>query len=1163
MKHLQEPSTTAKSRLGGGQQQSSSPKLESSLDSSSQAQKSSQPHPTGQNPHDSNCATNQGAKTLLNQFEHSLKDANIDSLAFLMGYFRISGFIQLHKLLKSKGYAKLTSIRLLVGLNVDKLIYELQATNIDPNMQEKPFKELFYQEQRNHINHKESYQIEVEDSISALSSAIKSGQIQIRIVREKNAHAKFYLFYKQQYSSVKNRDECIGSLIVGSSNLSHNGLEKNYEFNLKTTDSRDLDFAKWEFEQLWENALPLSAEDIAQSKKGTYLQTITPRELYYKLLLCYFGKGFLQQDTSINALFKGYATYQYQIDAVQEGIEKLQKYNGFFLSDVVGLGKTLIACVIARKLQIDGILQGKILFICPKQVKTSWQKHIDEIAIANYNIQTPDNLHNIPQDYIDEIELVITDESHRFRTTSTQKYRNLQHIVKSRSKHDKKLILISATPQNNHPQELANQIYLFRNGRDTELLNGRVLESFLTKINSEFTELQQKRKEIYESTPSDKLDSSPLLQENTSKLKELGDRLRDNLLLRIMIRRTRADIELFYQEDKQKQGLIFPEITPPQELTYNLDEVSHNLASDTIRFLEQNEQGALGGYQYKRYLLFPNLTPQGQKKYMQAYGKGHDERYYKTSAEQLQGFIQKLLFKRFDSSIAAFKSTLNTIIKAHDIMLKMLEQGVARIPKESNNLDKFYELIESDSDDSLEALNKLEEKDRVFSLHFSKDPSQSDFKPEYKEDLERDKQALESLLKEWEAIKQDPKLDALVKKLEELQSAKIVIFTEARTSSEYLTTKLESLPKLRDTILHIHGGNRDELESSIRANFDANYPENKQQNDKRIIITTDVLAEGINLHRANIIINYDTPYNSTRLMQRIGRINRIGTPHKQIHIYNFKPDYFTDSIIHIRAIASQKIQSFHYTLGEDSAIYDEGEEFDSKKLFDKSIKLQKEDVSQETAHKKALKDLYHSDRQAFQKIESLPNKSRCFIQTKEQDISYAYLKSTHKDSNIFAPYHIQESKHNLIEEEVARECSVFDMLDFLQSHIDSPKHQASKAQLDVHYRHIHRAIDTFSAPPKAPLLESSKSDKHASKAISKIKSLQDQIPKHDREALEHAIKQGSHANLAQNIDKASLEEILQIAKTLPHPKQDQKPSPTSTKKPDIELSITAFTKAEK
>ena len=1147
--------TTNKNLTGGGDNNSPLKTQESKEN----------PHP--KNPYDSNCTTNQSSNTLLNQFKDSL-NSDIEHLAFLMGYFRISGFLRLHDILKSKGYTKLTSIRLLVGLNVDKLIYDLQAANLDPNMQEKPFKELFYQTQKGIINTEGSYTMAVDDSISTLSSVIKSGQIQIRIVREKNAHAKFYLFYKQQHSSSKGRDECVGSLIVGSSNLSHNGLEQNYEFNLKTTDSRDLDFAKWEFERLWENALPLSALDIAQATKDTYLQTISPRELYYKLLLCYFGDGFLHQDASIEALFKGYTTYQYQIDAVQEGIEKLQKYNGFFLSDVVGLGKTLIACVIAKKLQIDSKITGKILFISPRQVKTSWLRHIDDIAIANYIIKTRDDLHNISKDDIDQIELVVCDESHRFRTSDTKKYENLQNIIKSSSTHKpKKLILLSATPQNNHPQELANQIYLFRDRKDTQLLDGKVLESFLTNIAKDFKSLQQKRKEIYDSTPDDKLDSSQALQENRTKLKELGDKLRDTLLLRIMIRRTRSDIEAFYQDDKTKQNLSFPEITPPKDLTYNLDEISHNLASDTIKFLDQSEQSSLGRYQYKRYLLFPNLTEQGQEKYMQAYGKKHDKSYYDTSAKQLQGFIQKLLFKRFDSSIAAFKSTLQKIIKAHDIMLQMLqdENGKVKIPKEYHNLDRFYELIESDSDDSLESLHKLEEKGKIFSLEVS------DFDKEYAQALQADKQALSNLLQRWEAITQDPKLEALQKFLASLEiGQKVVIFTEAKSSSEYLTTKLEATPSLSSAILHIHGGNRDELESSIRENFDANYPKDKQQDEKRIIITTDVLAEGINLHRANIIINYDTPYNSTRLMQRIGRINRIGTPHKQIHICNFKPDYFTDSIIHIRAIASQKIQSFHYTLGEDSAIYDESEEFDSKKLFDESIKTQKEDLSKETLHKKALKDLYHSDKQAFQKIQSLPNKSRCFIQTKDQALSYAYLKSTHKGSNIFAPYCIQETSDNLLREEKARECSVFDMLDFLQKHIDYPKHPASKSQLSVHYRQINKAIEAFTTPSQAPLAESSSSDKHASKAIGKLQAYIAQPAKDPQEAaslqaLLHAIKQGSHANLSQKIINAKdKDEILAIA-TDAH--ITQRPSSTKPsrdiKSLDIELSLSTFIKSHK
>lgn len=243
--------------------------------------------------------------------------------------------------------------------------------------------------------------------------------------------------------------------------------------------------------------------------------------------------------------------------------------------------------------------------------------------------------------------------------------------------------------------------------------------------------------------------------------------------------------------------------------------------------------------------------------------------------------MQKILFKRFDSSIQAFKDTLSKQIASYNQLLEQFKNKHIYLPKNYDNRERLYRLLEEDND---KALEELLEQDKLLALN------PSDFQKDYAQKLQIDRANLQALLDKWEQITQDPKLDKLQEFLDSQDSTqKVVIFTEAKSSSEYLA---QNLSAYQGQILHIHSANRNELESSIRANFDANYPENKQQNDKHIIITTDVLAEGVNLHRANIIINFDTPYNSTRLMQRIGRINRIGTPHKQIYIYNFKPTHF-------------------------------------------------------------------------------------------------------------------------------------------------------------------------------------------------------------------------------------------------------------------------------
>ncbi|WP_394951734.1 helicase-related protein [uncultured Helicobacter sp.] len=814
-----------------------------------------------------------------------------------------------------------------MGLNVDEEIYALQIQGLDPIHQKIPFKKCFVRKQKEYIQN-EAYTKDVEDSIHTLTQALESKQLQIRIVRSKNVHAKFYIFHSNPRISYTGGDSNYhGSLIVGSSNLTHNGLEKNYEFNLESRDSDDIGFAIEEFEKLWQDSLPLCLDDVLSAVKDTYLELRTPEEIYYKLLLCHFGESFLHTDTSIKDLFTSYKPYDYQIHAIQEGLEKLKKYDGFFLSDVVGLGKTLIASIIAKKLQVDSSLQGKILVVCPPALKNSWKTHFDNLSISRYEIATHDSLHNLLEQKKD-FELIIVDESHRFRSSGSKRYENLEKICKSG---DKKVILLSATPQNNSPQDIANQVYLFCDRRKSEIEGIANLEEFFSKRTKEFERI---KKELKSLNPKGGFNHQKKREELRESLKKNSDILRNKLLSHIMIRRTRADIEVIYKSDMKAQKLTFPKITQPQDLEYNLDSSTHDLATQTILFLANNKENksSLGDFGYHRYLIYPNLTQKGKKRYMESYDSQNSE-FYEDTANRLSVLIQKILFKRFDSSIHAFKATLKSQIRSHNALIDMFERETIYIPKNYDNREKLYEAIESDDENVLQDFID-EKEDKFIAL------SPSDFKPDFLANLKHDKESLESVLQEWEQIKLDSKFERLWEFLQSHSSQKIVLFTEAKTTATYLHKQLEQ--KGFKYVLCVDSSNREQLEEQIRQNFDANYPVDKQKDDYSLIISTDTLAEGVNLHRSNIIINYDTPYNATKLMQRIGRINRIGTSFESIHIYNFKPTHLTDNIINIINISLQKLQSFHYTLGEDSAIYDEREEVQSQKLFSQVKELDKE-----------------------------------------------------------------------------------------------------------------------------------------------------------------------------------------------------------------------------
>lgn len=1068
---------------------------------------------------------------------------------------------------ENDNYAKFKNIRILVGLNVDDLIYELSQKDLDCVYQEDKFRNLFKKNQKKALE-KENYDKEVDDSIICLQNVLEAKQIQIRIVRDKNCHAKFYLFTSMpKPSHTNNMQYCEGSLIVGSSNLTHNGLEKNYEVNLLTKESADINYALEEFNKLWEDSIEITKNDINECVKQSYLEILSPKDVYYKLLLTHFGESSLKTDGTLRTLFKDYIAYDYQIHAVQEGIEKLKTYNGFFLSDVVGLGKTLIASVIAKRCYVDNFITGTTLIIAPPALKSSWQKHFIDIDIANRLFSTHDSLHKITQEQREQIELIIIDESHNFRSSTSNRYKELENICKIpfNGAH-KKIILLSATPQNNSPKDLANQVYLFCNRKNSGIAGLQDLEAFFTKIDKEFKKITSELKAL---TQQDSKESQKERDKQNKELESISNTLRDKLLSYIMIRRTRSDIEKLYKEDMQKQNLKFPTIENPKDLAYDLDTDSNKLASESIAFLS-SEDNSIGKFVYARYLIFPNLTLEGQEEFLQQYGEDESRKeFHANSAERLSVMIQIILFKRFDSSIAAFKSTLQKQIQSYNALIAMFERDNIFLPKgdKSHNLrENLYEAALSDNDEDLEKFLENKESE-VISL------KSHHFKEGFLENLRSDKESLQHLLRSWEQIKSDPKIAELKRFLESKPNHKIVLFTEAATTARYLAKEL-----IAYTILQIDANNREENEQKIKENFDANYPQEKQKDEFSIIITTDTLAEGINLHRANIIINYDTPYNSTRLMQRIGRINRIGTSFEKIHIYNFKPTRLADKIININAIASNKLQSFHYTLGEDSAIYDEKEIVESKNLYNIMQEKDKE-VSKETSYIQDLRDFYKNHKADFLRIKSLPLKSRTIIESQcSKNKSFAYIQQAYANkerASGFYPYKITTSE-NLLQEPEVQECSFYDMADFLRENLN--KRPLPLQDMSLHYTHIKAALESHKEriKPKVSLNNTiSRNQKEEHHALSKI-AYATELDSALRERLTFELKNNGNTKLAKKINALEAKNSVDLSEKLAHLAQELPPQriqemPTQceslefTQEPQIQISITTipYTKEHK
>ena len=256
----------------------------------------------------------------------------------------------------------------------------------------------------------------------------------------------------------------------------------------------------------------------------------------------------------------------------------------------------------------------------------------------------------------------------------------------------------------------------------------------------------------------------------------------------------------------------------------------------------------------------------------------------------------------------------------------------------------------------------------------------SEFNDNYRALLVADREYLKELFERWQSVNSDPKLDAFSKKIEEdeiLKSSKVLIFTESRETEEYLFKHLDS--KYKNQILHASGKSKGAELERIRQNFD---PKEKHDDKNiRMLVTTDILAEGINLHKANVIVNYDIPWNSIKILQRVGRVNRVGTQHNKIFIYNFFPTSQAEQEIGLEKLAIAKIQAFHDTLGEDTKYLTGDEEFSSWELFsrinsNKVLEDENKDVESELGYLQEIRRVRDEQIDLFARLKVLPIKAR-------------------------------------------------------------------------------------------------------------------------------------------------------------------------------------------
>ena len=913
---------------------------------------------------------------ITNAQQHSLKGRihtlikHSRELKFLVGFFYFSGWRELYEALKTRDDLK---IKILVGLDTDLhlgRVFEIADPKADTRTQHE-LMGRFFASLRTALQDEALDTQEFYEQVAFFLHLLEDGRLQIRKTFDPN-HAKLYLFRLDEAGqSLVNAP---GRFITGSSNLTRSGLLGQYEFNVEIGDYGWED-AEAYFDDLWATAIPISELDerreqiIRIIRRQTQVAEVTPFEAYVLVLKTYLD---LMEQRALRPQVKrlmeerGYRIYRYQEDAVQQALTVLEEYGGVILADVVGLGKSIIASWLARE------RGGRGLVICPPALigdrrtkSTGWYKYLSDFGLNDWDVYSLGELEKVQEFlelYGDGVNTIVVDEAHRFRNEDTEAYERLSQICANRS-----VILLTATPFNNAPTDIFALLKLFiPPGKSTLTLDEKLAARF-AHYNSEFRKLsyilryhsaggeKQGRAEKYYS----EFFELPLpidVSLTKRRVKQLADEIRA-VIEPIVIRRNRLDLrhdpvyaqELTALSEVADPIELFYQLTPEQSAFY--DRVINEYFGEDGRF-----RGAIyQPYAYENRRKLAQLDEEGNFTFQQQ--------------RNLYEFMRRLLVKRFESSFGAFAKSVNNFIRIHSIVLDFIKR-TGRYILDRSLIEKIWEEDEETIERTLqqfaerlaEGENLNPHHNRIYVIKEFDEPKQ------FLDDIRSDLALLQHIAKQMGAlglVANDPKSKCLlgaVREILETQSAageprrKVVIFSEYLDTVEHIVHMLKTA--FPERVLVATGSLTKRFFDDLHANFDAGNPVKKQRDDFDILVATDKLSEGVNLNRAGAVINYDIPWNPTRVIQRLGRINRIGRKVFQtLYIYNFFPTDQGAEVVKSREIAAQKLFLIHNTLGEDAKIFAPEEAPSPAELF-RRINRNPEEEEEESLLTTIRKEFY-------------------------------------------------------------------------------------------------------------------------------------------------------------------------------------------------------------
>lgn len=843
-----------------------------------------------------------------------------------------------------------------------------------------------------------------EKGLRELVSQLRTGRLQVKFFGRHPLHAKLYLVH---------RDDKVSPVIgyVGSSNLTLAGLKQQGELNVDVLDGDAAEkLARW-FEDRWEDQWCLDitdelAEIIEQSWAGG---PVKPYEIYIKT-----AYELSKEAIEGSRAFKVPSVFNkvmlaFQMQAVSLAAERLNRHRGVIIGDVVGLGKTLIASAVAKTFQED---RGhNVLVICPPKLEEMWKGYLHRYKIVGETL----SLGKVNQlSKMRRYRLVVIDESHNLRNRETKRYTKVHDYLRD---NESCVVLLTATPYNKQFTDIGNQLRLFVEA-DADL--GVRPEEYIHSLQGS---------DYFKREHPNALITSLAAFEHSAMVDDWRE-----LMRMFMVRRTRSHIKNNYAEydkGRQQHYLSFDDKTRfyfPHRIAkcakFGLDKGDSH---DQYALLySPRVVDIISKLRLPRYGIGTYLLPKYQAGQSSGELSDDEQKIIKNlsrAGNRLIGFAKAGLFKRLESSGYAFLLSIKRHIVRNAVYLCALERN-EKFPIGSVFSSLTNETAEEKDENDVFDKGENHENKLEYFLEEGRgvyEVLSRDFKdkfdwiktglfdcPSIKDSLLADCRALLKVLDtvpEWNADL-DRKLDVLANLCTETHGKeKLLIFTQFKDTADYLCRELTN--RGVDQLAEVFG-DMDDISSYVKRFSPISNKEEGEKGDTsdadelRILITTDTLSEGQNLQDAHIVVNFDLPWAIIRLVQRAGRVDRIGQKAREILCYCFLPEEGIDEIIGLRERLEKRMKENAELIGSDEKFF-EGDTVNLNQVYEETISLEEQEDETDL-----ISRAYDIWRQAIKKNPALENKIK-----KMPNVVYSAKRSDHEEGGAIAYIKTSSNQHIL------------------------------------------------------------------------------------------------------------------------------------------------------